>query len=175
MTRGLGVFLAGDFNRHDSLWGGDRVACEHQQGEAEGLLDFIENNNLQLLTPRGAATWERDGIAVSTINLAFATVTLFEDRILCQLFPNEYGSAHRAVHTVIALPGEQQEIQTRSYILQRANWSVIRQHVQQRLHYSPFPNEEDTETMQAYLQGAVQTAIEQHCPKARPSAYAKRW
>lgn len=41
--RGLEVFLAGDFNHHDSLWGGDRVASEHRQGEAEGLLDFIEN------------------------------------------------------------------------------------------------------------------------------------
>jgi hypothetical protein len=46
----LEVFIAGDFNRHDTIWGGNEVALELRQGEGSRILDFIEENNLQLLT-----------------------------------------------------------------------------------------------------------------------------
>jgi hypothetical protein len=45
----LEVFIAGDFNRHDTIWGGNEVAVEPRQGEGSRILDFIEENNLQLL------------------------------------------------------------------------------------------------------------------------------
>ena len=50
------LFIAGDFNRHDSLWGGDKVALKPRQGVGSGILDFIEGNDMQLLTPRGMTT-----------------------------------------------------------------------------------------------------------------------
>lgn len=53
---GLEVFISGDFNRYDSLWGGDRVAVGSRQGEGDKILDFMEGNDLQLLTPRGMVT-----------------------------------------------------------------------------------------------------------------------
>ena len=46
----LEVFIAGDFNRHDTIWGGNEVALETRQGEGSRILDFLEENNLQLLT-----------------------------------------------------------------------------------------------------------------------------
>jgi hypothetical protein len=46
----LGFFIAGDFNRHDAVWSGNEVARETRQGEGSRILDFIEENNLQLLT-----------------------------------------------------------------------------------------------------------------------------
>jgi endonuclease/exonuclease/phosphatase (EEP) superfamily protein YafD len=46
----LEVFIAGDFNRHDTIWGGNEVATKQRQGEGSRILDFIEENNLQLLT-----------------------------------------------------------------------------------------------------------------------------
>jgi hypothetical protein len=55
----LEMLVAGDFNRHDSLWGGPCVALEQRQGEGAKVIDFLEHNNLQLLAPRGVATWER--------------------------------------------------------------------------------------------------------------------
>jgi hypothetical protein len=38
----------------------------------------------------------------------------------------------------------------------------------------PFPTT-DIEEMQQYIQHATENAIKQHCPKAKPSAYGKRW
>lgn len=74
------LFVAGDFNRHDSLWGGDRVVREARQGSSSQILDFMKDNDLQLLTPRGMVTWEQRGQS-STIDLALATKRLFDDRI----------------------------------------------------------------------------------------------
>jgi hypothetical protein len=169
----LEVFIAGDFNRHDTIWGGNEVAAESRQGEGSRILDFIEENNLQLLTQRGVATWERNG-AVSTVDLTMVDERLFQDRDTCQLFENEYGSDHRAIHTVIGM-GEVMEDPTASrYLLQKADRKAIRSRIKQHLASNPFPTE-DLEAMQGYIQGVTQTAIDHHCPKAKPSKYAKRW
>ena len=49
------VVLAGDFNRHDQLWGGDDVARE-RQGEADPIIDLISDHALRSLLPRGTKT-----------------------------------------------------------------------------------------------------------------------
>lgn len=95
----LELLIAGDFNRHDLLWGGDEVGLSPRQGEAQKILDFMEANDLQCLLPRGSVTWEMDGRAAATIDLVFASSRLFEERIKCTLFENEYGSDHRAIHS----------------------------------------------------------------------------
>ena len=169
----LEVFIAGDFNRHDTVWGGNEVAVEPRQGEGSRILDFFEENNLQLLTQRGVATWERNGSA-STIDLTMVSERLFYDRDTCQLFENEYGSDHRAIHTAIGM-GEVIEDPTASrYLLQKADWKAIRSRIEQHLVDNPFPTD-DLEAMQGYIQDVTQTAIDHHCPKAKPSKYAKRW
>jgi hypothetical protein len=53
------IFIAGDFNRHDSVWERNEVALGTRQGEGSRILDLIEEDDLQLLTERGAPTWER--------------------------------------------------------------------------------------------------------------------
>jgi hypothetical protein len=45
---GLEVFIAGDFNRHDTIWGGNDVALEPRRGEGSRILEFIEE---ELATP----------------------------------------------------------------------------------------------------------------------------
>jgi G:T/U-mismatch repair DNA glycosylase len=168
----LEVFIAGDFNRHDTVWGGNDVAVEPRQGEGSRILDFIEENNLQLLTQRRVATWERNGSA-STIDLTMVSERLFHDRETCQLFENEYGSDHRAIHTAIGM-GEVIEDPTASrYLLQKADWKAIRSRIGQHLADNPFLTD-DLEAMQRYIQDVTQTAIDHHYPKAKPSKRAKR-
>jgi len=53
-----------------------------RQGEGSRILDFIEENNLQLLTQRGVPTWERNGSTL-TIDLTMVSERLFEDRDVC--------------------------------------------------------------------------------------------
>lgn len=52
------VILAGDFNRHDQLWGGDDVSRE-RQGEADLIIDLMNEHALHSLLPRGTKTWQR--------------------------------------------------------------------------------------------------------------------
>ena len=52
------VILAGDFDRHDQLWGGDNVSQEGQ-GEADPIVTLISENALCSLLLRGTKTWQR--------------------------------------------------------------------------------------------------------------------
>lgn len=52
------VVLAGDFNRHDQLWGGDNVSRE-RQGEADPIIDLMSEHALRSLLRRGTKTWQK--------------------------------------------------------------------------------------------------------------------
>jgi ribonuclease HI len=149
------------------------MALETRQGEGSRILDLIEENNLQLLTQRGVPTWERNGSA-STIDLTMASERLFDDRDTCHVFENEYGSDHRAIHTVIDMGEAVEDLAPSRYLLQKANWKGVRDRIKQHLVNNPFPTD-DLEAMQNYIQEVTQTAIDYHCPKAKPSKHAKRW
>lgn len=146
---------------------------ERRQGGGAQILDFLECNNLQVLTPRGMVTWERNEQR-STIDLIMASERLYEDRTACKTWVNEYGSDHRAVHTASSMDRDQEQQQVERYLLQKADWNAVRRTITQTLESSPFPTT-DIEQMQQYIQNATEDAIKQHCPKAKPSAYAKRW
>lgn len=51
------LVIAGDFNRHDQLWGGDEVLPQ-RQGEADPIIDFMGEWSLESLLPRGTKTWQ---------------------------------------------------------------------------------------------------------------------
>lgn len=51
----LDIVVAGDFNRHDQLWGGDELLpC--RQGEANSIIDSTAEWSLESLLPRGTKT-----------------------------------------------------------------------------------------------------------------------
>jgi hypothetical protein len=50
------MVIAGDFNRHDQLWGGDEVSME-RQGEADPIIDMMNELALSSLLRRGTKTW----------------------------------------------------------------------------------------------------------------------
>ncbi|OAQ60394.1 reverse transcriptase [Purpureocillium lilacinum] len=64
------VVIAGDFNRHDHLWGGDDVRLE-RQGEADEIIDLMNEFAFTSLLQRGTKTWQR-GDHESTIDLVLA-------------------------------------------------------------------------------------------------------
>ena len=63
----LDVGVAGDFNRHDHLWGGDGV-LPTRQGEADPMIDFMNRWKLESLLPRGTKTWQ-NAVHATTIDL----------------------------------------------------------------------------------------------------------
>ena len=103
-----------------------------------------------------------------------ASERLFDDRDTCHVFENEYGSDHRAIHTVIDMGEAVEDLAPSRYLLQKADWKGVRDRIKQHLVNNPFPTD-DLEAMQNYIQEVTQTAIDYHCPKAKPSKHAKRW
>jgi hypothetical protein len=55
------VMIVGDFNRHDQLWGGDDVSLE-RQGEADPIIDLMNEFALSSLLKRGTKTWHGGGL-----------------------------------------------------------------------------------------------------------------
>ena len=49
---GRELIVTGDFNRHDQLWGGDEIGATPRQGEAQEILDLMDDLDLHLLLPR---------------------------------------------------------------------------------------------------------------------------
>jgi hypothetical protein len=56
---------------------------------------------------------------------------LFYDRNTCQLFENEYGSDHRAIHTAIGMGEVIEDPAAPRYMLQKADWKAIRSRIEQ--------------------------------------------
>ncbi|KAF4176666.1 hypothetical protein CNMCM8694_005650 [Aspergillus lentulus] len=50
------IVIMGDFNRHDQLWGGDDVSLG-RQGEADPIIDLMNECALSSLLKRGTKTW----------------------------------------------------------------------------------------------------------------------
>lgn len=95
--------IMGDFNRHDQLWGGDEIQLE-QQGEADPIVDLMNEYGLASLLPRGKKTWS-DGENSTTIDLDLATGELRDTIIKCRTLKIEHRSDHRSIETVFDIAG----------------------------------------------------------------------
>src|SRR5436309_15366883 len=56
--RPIKLIIAGDFNRHDQLWGGNAIGASPRQGEALPIIDFMRDLDLQSKLPCGTKTYE---------------------------------------------------------------------------------------------------------------------
>ncbi|KJZ69825.1 hypothetical protein HIM_10778 [Hirsutella minnesotensis 3608] len=164
------VVLAGDFNRHDLLWTGDDVSAR-RQGEAEPIIDLMNEHGLRTLLPRGTRTWQGPD-QESTIDLVLATSELADEAITCILHPTDHGSDHRAIHTTfdVALP---ERVTTPRLLFKNAPWNLIRARVEEGLRELSWTAGVQTQTDQ--LMRVVLEAIDDLIPREKPTPYAKRW
>jgi hypothetical protein len=88
--RAVDVVVVGDFNRHDQMWGGDDVAVE-RQGEADPIIDLMNDFMLRSLLRRGTKTWQ-SGDYETTIDLVLASEELADANIKCAIHGTEHGS-----------------------------------------------------------------------------------
>ena len=117
------IIVAGDFNRHDQLWGGDQVACSPRQGEGQAIIEMMVDLNLHSLLPRGTITYE-SGRGQSTIDLILTSNGLAEDMILCDIYTEEHGSDHHAIQTRFNILHLEKTPPPR-LLLRQAPWSRI--------------------------------------------------
>lgn len=131
----LEIILTADFNRWDTLWGGNRVACHPRQGEGELLIDLLAELNRQLLLPPGTVTYQGRGRSTpncSAIDLIFTTAQLARELLICQPHETQHGSDHGAIQTTFSLCLSAPLENTR-LLFKNAPWTKITQQVQDDL------------------------------------------
>ena len=169
--RDFEIVIAGDFNRHDVLWGGPSVGNTH--GEGQPILDLMIEFDLQSLLPIGRLTWESPGRdAATTIDLVLASPRLTDCKMQCDLSPTRHGSDHRAIDTSFAL--DLLDIQDEPcYNFDKAPWEEIRAVVKTRLF--PVNMHDDVDQFAYQFTRMVVGVLDERVPKRKPSPYAKRW
>ncbi|OAQ61371.1 reverse transcriptase [Purpureocillium lilacinum] len=164
------VVIAGDFNRHDHLWGGDDVRLE-RQGEADEIIDLMNEFAFTSLLQQGIKTWQR-GDHESTIDLVLASEELAGAVVKCIPLSTEHGSDHRAIEMVfdISVPAPP----TRERLLfKNAPWKEINARIVASLEATPMEGTVQQQTDR--LMSTVLDAVNALTPRAKPSKVAKRW
>ncbi|OQE10081.1 hypothetical protein PENFLA_c095G09535, partial [Penicillium flavigenum] len=101
------IMITGDFNRHDQLWGGDDVSLS-RQGEADPIIDLMNEFALSSLLKQGTKTWHgggHSGDCESTIDLVLASENLTDSMTKCAILGTDHGSDHTAIETNREHPG----------------------------------------------------------------------
>lgn len=164
------VIVAGDFNRHDQLWGGDAVS-QDRQGEADPIIDLMNEHCLGSMLPRGTKTWHARQ-KESTIDLVLASEDLVGALVKYTPHETDHGSDHQAVETWldVAMPRSRGEPRL---LFKNAPWKEINEKVASRLSLMAAGG-----SVQQQTDRLMVTVLETVCeltPKAKPSTYAKRW
>ena len=164
------VIVAGDFNRHDQLWGGNDVSLT-RQGEADPIIDFMSDHSLRSLLPRGTKTWQ-SGNRETTIDLILTSEELASTVVKCTIHETEHGSDHRAIETTFDVATPERTTEQR-LLFKNAPWTAIRARIATALRVVPVGGGVQQQTDR--LMTAVLEAVHALTPKAKPSPYAKRW
>lgn len=168
------IMIMGDFNRHDQLWGGDEVSSA-RQGEADPIIDPMNEFGLSSLLKRGTKTWHGGGYSgdcESTINLALASGILTDSMIKCAVHGTEHGSDHGTIETVFDAPWTA-PTQTDKLLVKNAPWKDINARIARTLAATPVEGFVQQKTDR--LMCAVSEAVRALTPKAKPSPHTKRW
>ena len=128
------VVLAGDFNRHDQLWGGNDISPT-RQGEAIPIIDLMNEHAVLSLLPRGTKTWQ-SGNRDSTIDLMLASKELAATVVKYDVHDTEYGSDHRAIETEFDVAPPERHVEPR-LLWKNVPWGQIRDRVEIGLRVTP--------------------------------------
>lgn len=117
------VMVGGDFNRYDQFWGRDKIAKSLRQGEGAQLVDWMMENDLQLLLPRGTSTYESyDGVNTSTIDLLFASENLKNLLTQCGISTTDHGSDHRPIECLFEICIDENPATLGRRLYEKADW-----------------------------------------------------
>jgi len=166
----IDVIIAGDFNCHHPLWGGDEVSIEIQD-KADPIIDLIGNYMLHSLLPRGTKTWQKGG-SQTTVDLMLASDELSSTMTQCRVYGEEHGSDHWAIETIFDIKPPERLVEQR-LLFKNAPWNAIRERISRRITITPMLGGVQFQT--DHLMDVVLEAVQLLVPKAKPSQYTKRW
>lgn len=146
-----------------------------RQGEADPIIDLMNEFALSSLLERGTKTWHgggQSGDCESNIDLVLASENLTDSMVKCAIHGTEHGSDHRAIETVFDAPWPVPKHQER-LLLKNAPWKEINARIASTL--AATPSEGTVQQKTDRLMSAVWEAVHALTPKAKPSPHAKRW
>ncbi|KUL82055.1 hypothetical protein ZTR_10680 [Talaromyces verruculosus] len=171
------LVIAGDFNRWHHLWGGSQATVDHPQRryEAEPILDFMSEWNLQSLLRRGTITFEGSQ-GRSTVDLTLASGTLAAQLIQCKIHPVEHGSDHRAIQTTFDVNSPHTATQVPRLCLNDVDWDTVCTRLE-HLHQEDWSihDSDDLNRAVGRLLNQVTQTVKDLCTETKPSPYYKRW
>jgi ribonuclease HI len=173
--RSTSVILAGDFNRHHPMWGGNHIQPRFTEDASE-LITFFQDYNLHTCLPRGTATfWPLNDPGKSTT--IDQTVSDRPDLLIkCHLYHENYGSDHRATYSEWSLKPHRKPTTKTRKAYERANWDKIGAEVLLRMGpWKEIKTRPALDDAVERLTEITTSAVENHTPNRRPSPYSKRW
>jgi ribonuclease HI len=169
------VILSGDFNRHHPMWGGNHIQPRFIE-DANDLITFFQEHNLQGCLPRGTATfWPLNDPGKSTT--IDQTVTDRPDLLVrCYLYHENYGSDHRATYSEWSLKAHRNINAKPRKAYERANWDKIGAEVLQQMgQWKEIKTRPSLDALVEKFTRTTALAVELHTPNQRPTPYSKRW
>jgi hypothetical protein len=152
------------------MWGGDDISVA-RQGEADPIIDLMNDFMLRSLLCRGTKTWQGRNYE-TTIDLVLASEELADATIRCAIHGTEHGPDHRTIEATFdsSVPAPKQE---EKLLFKNTPWKEIKGKIVDTLRDKPRGNTVQQKTDR--LMTAVLEAIQALTPRTKPSPYAKRW
>ena len=124
------LIIAGDFNRHDILWGGTIVRDE-RRGEADPILNMMESLSLISLLPTGTIIRQQRNEEL-IINLILVTAKLADARLCCRIHETQYRSDHLPIrtHFDLVIPDRPE---SNKYLFKEAPWKEMNDALTEKL------------------------------------------
>ena len=98
-----------------------------RQGEADLIIDLIEDYSLRSLLPRGTKTWQNGNCKI-TINLILASDELASTIVKYTVYRTEYGFDHRAIKTIFNIAVPKHTLEQR-ILFKNIPWNKIRNRI----------------------------------------------
>jgi ribonuclease HI len=171
----MGVIIAGDFNRQDPLWGGDLIR-PHLVGDAASLIAFMQEHRLQSHLRRGTPTYWSVNKPGSRTTLDLTLSNIVNQFTKCELYPQSYGSDHRALYSEWNLEVETKAGRPLRKMYDRTDWIKVGQTIQGAL--TPIGAIQSREQLDSAVEQLVSTTavtVNKLTPTARACPYSKHW
>jgi hypothetical protein len=164
--------VLGDFNLHHPLWRGPWNPSTH--AAADRLVTVMLKQDITLVSPRGAVTWEAQG-HTSTIDLVFMLPLLQQQIVRCKVREDlNFGSDHYPIAMRLLLNT------TRLKSVLRCRWKgmdidAIRARAQHLAIPESLRTADRIDRYTQYIIEFTQGFIEHTVPWAKPSSHGQPW
>jgi hypothetical protein len=167
------IMIKRDFNHHNQLWGGDEVSSV-RQGEADSIINLINEFGLSSLLKRGTKTWHSGGYSgdyKSIIDLVLTSENLTDSMTKYTVHRTGHSSDHITIKTVFDTPWIA-PTQTDRLLLKNTPWKEINTRIASTLTTTPVEGSVQQKTDR--LMYTVSKAVRALTPKAKPSPHTKQ-